>query len=56
MKLKNLALFTAISLTISGHSFANSTSKGTIYLTFDDGPVNASVEVIKVLNQGGVKA
>ncbi len=56
MKLKKLALFTAISLAISGHSFANSTPKGTIYLTFDDGPVNASVEVIKVLNQGGVKA
>ncbi len=53
MKLKKLALFTAISLAISGHSFANSTHKGTIYLTFDDGPVNASVEVIKVLNQGG---
>ncbi|ENU6108963.1 chitin oligosaccharide deacetylase [Vibrio cholerae] len=56
MKLKNLALFTAISLAISGHSFANSTPKGTIYLTFDDGPINASVEVIKVLNQGGIKA
>ncbi len=56
MKLKNLALFTAISLAISGNSFANSTPKGTIYLTFDDGPINASVEVIKVLNQGGVKA
>ncbi|NOE29454.1 dehydrogenase, partial [Vibrio cholerae] len=49
MKLKNLALCTAISLTISGHSFANSTPKDTIYLTFYDGPFNASVEVIKVL-------
>lgn len=54
MKLKKLALFTAMAFAISAPSLATSTPKGTIYLTFDDGPINASIEVIKVLNQGGV--
>ncbi len=30
--------------------------KGTIYLTFDDGTVNASIPVVELLNKAGIKA
>ena len=35
---------------------AQAAPKGTIYLTFDDGPVNASIPVVDVLNKAGIKA
>ncbi|HAS8536742.1 TPA: chitin oligosaccharide deacetylase [Vibrio vulnificus] len=56
MKLKKLALLTAASIVISGSALAQTSPKGTIYLTFDDGPINASLDVIQVLNEGGIKA
>lgn len=56
MKLKKLALLAAISALSSPVALAQEDVKGTIYLTFDDGPINASLDVIKVLNDGGVKA
>lgn len=34
---------------------AQATPKGTIYLTFDDGPVNATIPMVKVLNDADVK-
>ena len=56
MKLKRLAILTAISTMCSAASLAQTAPKGTIYLTFDDGPVNASVDIINILNENGVKA
>ncbi|EGR0145813.1 polysaccharide deacetylase family protein, partial [Vibrio alginolyticus] len=47
---------TLVSAALSQHSFAQTDSKGTIYLTFDDGPINASIDVIQVLNQEDIKA
>lgn len=43
-----LCLYVSIVLSQNG--------KGTIYLTFDDGPINATAELIEVLNDAEVKA
>ncbi|EGQ7905589.1 carbohydrate-binding protein [Vibrio alginolyticus] len=56
MKFNKLAIATLVSAALSQHSFAQTDSKGTIYLTFDDGPINASIDVIQVLNQEDIKA
>ncbi|EVT82198.1 polysaccharide deacetylase family protein, partial [Vibrio parahaemolyticus] len=56
MKLNKLAIATLVSAALSQYAFAQSDTKGTIYLTFDDGPINASIDVINVLNQEEVKA
>ncbi|MEH0804089.1 polysaccharide deacetylase family protein [Vibrio alginolyticus] len=56
MKFNKLAIATLVSAALSQHSFAQTGSKGTIYLTFDDGPINASIDVIQVLNQEDIKA
>ncbi|MDF5303971.1 polysaccharide deacetylase family protein, partial [Vibrio parahaemolyticus] len=56
MKLNKLAIATLVSAALSQYAFAQTDTKGTIYLTFDDGPINASIDVINVLNQEEVKA
>ncbi|HHX8394710.1 TPA: carbohydrate-binding protein [Vibrio alginolyticus] len=56
MKFNKLAIATLVSAALSQHSFAQTDFKGTIYLTFDDGPINASIDVIQVLNQEDIKA
>ncbi|MFV8453088.1 polysaccharide deacetylase family protein, partial [Vibrio campbellii] len=55
MKLTKLAMVTLLGSALSQFSYAQEAPKGTIYLTFDDGPINASIDVINVLNQQGVK-
>lgn len=55
MKLNKLAMVTFLGTALSQFSFAQTAPKGTIYLTFDDGPINASIDVINVLNEQGVK-
>ncbi len=55
MKLNKLAIATLLGTALSQFSYAQETAKGTIYLTFDDGPINASIDVINVLNEQGVK-
>ncbi|WP_428434331.1 carbohydrate-binding protein [Photobacterium profundum] len=56
MKLQKTLLSVLCTSAILTTSMAvQATSKGTIYLTFDDGPLNASIPVIDVLNEGGIK-
>jgi len=52
---------TLLSVLCSGALLASSMAvqaapKGTIYLTFDDGTVNASIPVVELLNKAGIKA
>lgn len=55
MKLKKSALLTASTVVLVSSMSVLAAPKGTIYLTFDDGPINATAPVIDVLNAGGVK-
>ena len=57
MKFKKTVLSALCTATILASSMAaQAAPKGTIYLTFDDGPVNATAPLIDVLNEGGIKA
>lgn len=48
-------LVTALTLGLATMGQANAADK-TIYLTFDDGPMNATPALLDTLNAGGIKA
>ncbi|MDX1301689.1 carbohydrate-binding protein [Photobacterium sp.] len=56
MKLKKTVLSTLCTATILASSMAaQAAPKGTIYLTFDDGTIDATIPIVKIMNEAGVK-